>query len=129
MSVSNRIFSRLFYPESGFAATYGEVGLDVEKKIKEAEIAPYTVQMGTRPSDGQVVALGYQATGGAFIYNRSVARDTWGTDDPSYIKAMIGGGSGNWDQFWNAAETLKAKGYAIISGDGDIWRKRKCFFL
>lgn len=106
---------------SGYAATYEELGLDVRSKIIEAEIADYTVQIGTRPSDGKVVGLGYQATGGAFIYNRSVAIDTWGTDDPSYIKEQIGGGSGNWNEFWLAAEELKGKGYAIVSGDGDIW--------
>jgi len=90
-------------------------------KVKSAEIAPYSVEIGTRPSDGKVVALGYQATGGAFIYRRSIAKDVWGTDDPATIKTKIGGGSGSWDQFWVAAEELKAKGYGIISGDGDLW--------
>lgn len=106
---------------SSYAATYGELGLDVAAKIKEADIASYSVEIGTRPSDGQVVALGYQATGGAFIYNRTVAKETWGTDDPATIKDKIGGGSGNWDQFWKAADELKAKGFGICSGDGDIW--------
>ena len=106
---------------SAYAATYEELGLDVVNKIREADIASYSVEIGTRPSDGQVVALGYQGNGGAFIYNRSIAKDTWGTDDPSYIKDVIGGGSGSWDYFWAAADTLRGKGYAIISGDGDIW--------
>ncbi len=106
---------------SGYAATYEELGLDVVNKIREADIASYSVEIGTRPSDGKVVALGYQGNGGAFIYNRSIAKDTWGTDDPGYIKEVIGGGSGSWDSFWAAADTLRGKGYAIISGDGDIW--------
>lgn len=106
---------------SGFAATYKELGIDVDAKIKEADIAKYSVEIGTRPSDGEVVALGYQATGGAFIYRRSIAKDVWGTDDPATIKDKIGGGSNSWDTFWTAAEELKAKGYAIVSGDGDIW--------
>lgn len=107
---------------SGFAATYGELGLDVENKIKEAEIAPYSVQVGTRPRDGQVVALSYDATGSAFIYNRSVAKATWGTDDPAFVQEKIGGGTGNWDQFKIAAKELRSEGFAIISGAGDIWR-------
>ena len=106
---------------SSYAATYKELGIDVDKLIKDSAIADYSVQIGTRPSDGEVVGLGYQATGGAFIYRRSVAEATWGTDDPAVVKEKIGGGSGSWDQFWVAAEDLKAKGFGIISGDGDIW--------
>ncbi len=106
---------------SSYAATYKELGIDVDKLIKDSAIADYSVQIGTRPSDGEVVGLGYQATGGAFIYRRSVAEATWGTDDPAVIKEKIGGGSGSWDQFWVAADELKAKGFGIISGDGDIW--------
>ena len=105
---------------SGFAAPYKDLGIDVDKAIKDGQIADYSVQIGTNPG-GDVVALGYQATGGAFIYRRSVAKDVWGTDDPATVKEKIGGGSGSWDKFWTAAEELKAKGYGIISGDGDLW--------
>ncbi|MDR1668429.1 MAG: extracellular solute-binding protein [Oscillospiraceae bacterium] len=99
-----------------YAATYKELGIDVDALISSAGIAQYSVDIGT--ADNEVVALGYQATGGAMIYRRSLAIDTWGTDDPEEIKAKVGPG---WDQFWVAAEELKAKGYAIVSGDGDIW--------
>ncbi|NLK04439.1 MAG: carbohydrate ABC transporter substrate-binding protein [Clostridiales bacterium] len=100
-----------------FAAPYKELGIDVDRLLEEAEIAPYTVEIGTNPA-GQLVALGYQATGGAFIYRRSLAEQTWGTDDPAVIKDKIGPG---WDKFFGAAEELKAQGIAIISGDGDLW--------
>ncbi|MDO5126921.1 MAG: carbohydrate ABC transporter substrate-binding protein [Eubacteriales bacterium] len=103
-----------------YAMPYADLGIDIDAKIKEADIAQYSVDIGTNP-DGKVVALGYQATGGAFIYRRSIAKDTWGTDDPAEIAKKIGGGSGNLDAFWTAAEELKAKGYGIISGDGDLW--------
>lgn len=102
---------------SQYAAPYTSLGIDVNKKIKEAEIAQYTIDVGTN-KDGAVVGLGYQATGGAFIYRRSIAKDVWGTDDPAVIKDKIGPG---WDKFFEAAEELKAKGYGIVSGDGDIW--------
>ncbi len=103
-----------------YAAGYEDLGIDVAAKIAEADIAQYSVDIGTNP-EGKVVGLGYQATGGAFIYRRSVAKDTWGTDDPAEVSKKIGGGSGSWDQFWTAADELKAKGYGIISGDGDLW--------
>lgn len=100
-----------------FSAPYKDLGIDVTNQIKEAQIAQYTVDIGTNPS-GDVVGLGYQATGGAFIYRRSIAKDVWGTDEPAEITKKIGPG---WDKFFEAAEQLKAKGYGIVSGDGDPW--------
>jgi len=100
-----------------FAAPYKSLGIDVDKKLKEADIAPYTVDIGSN-SKGELVGLGYQATGGAFIYRRSIAKDVWGTDDPAVIKTKVGPG---WEKFFQAAEDLRKKNYAIISGDGDIW--------
>lgn len=102
---------------SGYAAPYEDLGIDVAADIEAADIAQYTIDIGTNP-EGKLVALGYQATGGAFIYRRSIAKDVWGTDDPAEIGKKIGPG---WDQFYAAADELKAKGYGIVSGDGDIW--------
>jgi multiple sugar transport system substrate-binding protein len=106
---------------SQFAAPYKDLGIDIDKEIKDADIAQYSIDIGTRPSDSAVVGLGYQATGGAFIYRRSIAKDVWGTDDPTEIAKKIGAGTGKWDDFFKAADDLKAKGYGIVSGDGDIW--------
>ncbi len=100
-----------------YAAPYTSLGIDVDKLVKEADIAQYTVDIGTN-HDGKLVGLGYQATGGAYIYRRSIAKDVWGTDDPATIKTKIGPG---FEKFFAAAEELKAKGYGIVSGDGDLW--------
>lgn len=104
----------------GYAMPYEDLGIDVASEIEAADIAQYSVDIGTNP-DGKVVGLGYQATGGAFIYRRSIAKDVFGTDDPAEISAILGAGSGSWDKFFEAAETLKGAGVAIISGDGDLW--------
>lgn len=103
--------------KSQHAMPYKELGIDVDNLLKEADIAQYSIDIGTN-SEGQVVGLGYQGTGGAFIYRRSIAKSVWGTDDPAKIKDKIGPG---WDKFFEAAADLKAKGYGIVSGDGDIW--------
>jgi len=102
---------------SQYAATYKDLGIDVDNQLKDADIAQYTIDIGTN-KDGNLVGLGYQATGGAFIYRRSIAKDVWGTDDPAEIAKIIGPG---WDKFYAAADDLKAKGYGIVSGDGDVW--------
>ncbi len=103
-----------------YAMPYKDLGIDVDAAIKDANIAQYSVDIGTN-TNGDVDALGYQATGGAFIYRRSIAKDVFGTDDPAEISKIIGGGSGSWDKFWEAAKKLKEKDYPIVSGDGDIW--------
>lgn len=105
---------------SQYAAPYEDLGIDVATSVKEADIAQYSVDIGTR-NDGKLVALGYQATGGAFLYRRSVAMDAFGTDEPAEIAKIIGGGSGNWDKFFEAAQQLKEKGYSICSTQGDLW--------
>ena len=104
---------------ASYAATYKDLGIDVDAEIEAADIAPYTIDIGSR--DGEVVALGYQATGGAMIYRSSIALDTWGTDDPAEIEEIVGAGSGNWDKFWDAAAQLKAKGYKVVAGGDDMW--------
>jgi hypothetical protein len=102
---------------ASYAAPYESLGIDVAGNLKKADIAQYTIDIGTNPS-GKLVGLGYQATGGAFIYRRSIAKDVWGTDDPAVIKSKIGPG---WDKFFEAAAALREKGYGIVSGDGDVW--------
>ena len=104
-----------------FAAPYDDLGLDTAAEIEAARIAQYSVDIGTRPSDGKVVGLGYQATGGAFIYRRSLAIQAFGSDDPDTVGAAIGAGTQSWDKFWEAAATLADNGIAIVSGDGDVW--------
>ena len=103
-----------------YALPYKELIPDVDEKIKAAEYAQYVVDIGKNTS-GDVVGLAYQSTGGAFIYNRTVAKDVFGTDDPAEIEKEIGAKSGSWNKFWEAAEACKEKGVAIISGDGDLW--------
>lgn len=104
-----------------YAMSYEDLGIDIDSEIAAADIAQYTVDVGTNPN-GAVVALGYQATGGAMIYRRSIAIDVFGTDDPDEIAEIFGGGSGNWDAFWDAADTLKDNGVSVVSGTSDIWQ-------
>ena len=56
------------------------------------------------------------------IYNAEIAKDVFGTDDPEQIEKITGAGSGDWDKFFKAADQLKAKGYAALSGPSDIWK-------
>ena len=104
-----------------FAAPYADLGIDIPGAVDAAQIATYAREIGTR-GDGAIVALPYQATGGALIYRRSIAQDVWGTDDPATIKNNVGPGI---DKFMAAAEEVKAKGYAMISGQNDLFHPMK----
>lgn len=103
--------------DSKYVIPYEELGLDVDRLLKEAKIPQYMIDAGTN-REGKLVALGYESTSGAFIYRRSIAKKVWGTDDPSVISGKIGPG---WDRFLEAAAELKANGYSICSGIRDIW--------
>ena len=102
---------------SQYALPYKDLGINIDQALVSADIAEYTVDIG-KNTDNEIVALCYHATGGAFIYRRSIAKDVWGSDDPNIIKTKIGPG---WDKFFEAAEALKTKGYGIISGCNDLW--------
>ena len=104
---------------SGWAMPYKDLGIDIDGMLNSAQIATYTYQLGTRPTDNQIVGLAFQNTGSGLIYRRSIARDVWGTDDPAVVAEKVGPG---WDKYIAAAGELAAKGYAIASGEGDIWQ-------
>ena len=106
--------------ESEYAAPYEDFIDDFNDKLEGADIAEYTSKVGSN-EEGKIVALGYQSTGCCFIYRRSIAKKVFGTDDPERIGEIIGAKTGNWDKFFEAAQKCKEKGYAMISGLGDIW--------
>ena len=105
---------------SSLAAPYADFIDNVDGKLKDAQIAQYTIDLGTN-TDGKLVALCYQCTGGAMIYSASIAKEVFGSDDPAAIEEAFGAGSQNWDKFWEAADKLKAANVAVVSGLGDIW--------
>ena len=101
------------------AMPYSELIPDIDARISESRIAPFTVEIGTRGADG-VVGLAFQSTGGAMIYRRSIAQEVFGTDDPERIAALTG--SNGWETFIDAARQLEAAGYAAVVGAGDLWQ-------
>ena len=80
-----------------------------------ADTYQYAKDFGTY--NGQLKAVTWQSTAGSVFYNRAIAKDVWGTDDPAEIQNKIK----DWDSFFAAAEELKAKGYKIVSGPKDVY--------
>ena len=77
----------------------------------------YTKQAATK-SDGTLRAVSWQGCPGGFVYRRSIAKEVFGTDDIEKIQEQVS----DWDKFAAAAETLKGKGYKMLSGYDDALR-------
>lgn len=107
---------------SEYAGTYKDLGIDVDQLIADAEITPYSVEYGTRASDGEVVGLSYQSTSSVMFYRASIAEETFGTSDPDEIGKIFGTGTNSWDSLLIASEELYNNGYAVVTGMEDLWR-------
>lgn len=83
-------------------------------KQYEEQAPGYVVDMG-RDSNGDVVALSWQATPGGFFYKRSIAKDVFGTDDPKAIGELLS----TSEKFLDAGRKLKEKNVKLITGFGD----------
>jgi hypothetical protein len=102
---------------ASYAAPYEDLISNLQGKLSDAQVAQYVVDVGTR--NGTIVALNYQATGSCLIYRRSIAIDTWGSDDPDLVASKTGPG---WDKFLEGAADLKAKGYYAVYSLGDLFK-------
>ena len=102
-----------------FALPYQELfGSSLAGFLSDARIGNFIQEAGTNQY-GHLVGLGYQSTGSAFIYRRSLAEQIWGSSDPATVQSKIGPG---YDKFLEAAEAAKAEGISILSGEGDLWQ-------
>ena len=105
---------------ASYAAPYSSFISNFSTKLSSAEIMQYSQDVG-KAANGGIVAMGYQGTAGVMFYNSVVAKNTFGTDDPSKISSIVGGGSGNWSKFYTACSKLKQKGYRAVSTLSDLW--------
>jgi ABC-type glycerol-3-phosphate transport system substrate-binding protein len=67
--------------------------------------------------NGELKAVTWQSTAGSVFYNRAIAKEVFGTDDPDEIQAQIG----DWDKFFAAADKLKEAGYKIVNGVDEVY--------
>ncbi len=97
--------------ESGFIGL-DKVGFDTATYDKEAY--DYTVEMGTY-NDTLKFAT-YEAHPGSFIYNKTIAKEVLGTDDPVEVQELIG----DPEKFLAVAKQMKDAGYYMTSGEDII---------
>ncbi len=77
----------------------------------------YTVQAAS-DSKGTVKGVSFQCCPAGVIYRRSIARDLWGTDDPTTVQTKIS----DWTKFNAVAAEAKAKGYYMTASFAETYR-------
>ncbi|MBO7451794.1 MAG: carbohydrate ABC transporter substrate-binding protein [Clostridiales bacterium] len=107
---------------SGYAVPYSNLGIDVDTMIEDAEIAPYTVDLGTRQFDDEVVALSYTSGACFMIYRTDIAEEVLGTSDPSEVASLMGAGTGKFDKLMNVADKMQKAGYFMTSSSQEFLR-------
>ncbi len=77
----------------------------------------YTQDIAT-DSEGKLKGLTWQGCPGVLFYNRAAAKEIFGTDDPAEVQEYVK----DWDTFVKTAETVKEKGYSMVSSVNDTYR-------
>lgn len=113
----------IFLVEADYALKYVDTEYTMPVKdlgITDTELAnqyKYTKDIVT-DSKGVLKGLSWQGCPGVLIYNRAIAKDVFGTDDPAEVQKKVS----DWAAFENTAEEVKAKGYKMVSGFDDTYR-------
>jgi hypothetical protein len=113
----------LFLVEADYALKYVDTDYTMavsDLGITDADLAnqyQYTKDIVT-DSNGNLKGVSWQGCPGALFYNREVAKEIFGTDDPEEVQAYVK----DWDTFTDTAKTLKDAGYSIVSSVNDTYR-------
>jgi len=113
----------MFLLEADYALKYvdADVTLPVEEVgISESELSnqyQYTKDIVTS-QDGKLKAVSWQATPCALIYNREIAKELWGSDDPDTVAAKVD----SWDNYYATAKEVADKGYYMQASVNDTYR-------
>ena len=99
------------FNEMGLFANLDEFGA----KDYEGKIVDYVWQVG-QDADGVQRAISYQITPAGIYYRRDIAEEVFGTSDPVEIGKLFA----DYDAIFDAAKTLKSKGYRIFASDSEI---------
>ncbi len=109
--------------EADYALKY--VNSDVTMNISDLGITDsdtadqfqYTKDIAT-DSDGNLKGLTWQACSAGMIYNRDIAAEVLGSEDPEDVQEAVK----DWDAYNETAAKLKEKGYTITSSVNDTYR-------
>ena len=113
----------IFLVEADYALKYVDTDFTMAVKdlgITDADVAnqyKYTKDIVT-DSNGVLKGLSWQGCPGILFYNREVAKEVLGSDDPAAVQEYVK----DWDTFVATAEKMQAAGYQMISSVNDTYR-------
>lgn len=113
----------LFLVEADYALKYVDTDYTMpvaDLGITDAELADqyqYTKDVMT-DSNGVLKGVSWQGCPGVLIYNREIAKDMWGSDDPDEVQKHVS----DWDTFYATGDELAAKGYKLTATVNDSYR-------
>ncbi len=113
----------IFLVEADYALKYVDTDYTMPVKdlgITDADLSEqyqYTKDVMT-DSNGVLKGVSWQGCPAGLVYNREIAKDVWGTDDPAEVQEHVK----DWDSFYAAGEEMKAKGYLLTSTVNDTYR-------
>ncbi len=104
----------LKYVDSPYTMSIADLGIsdaDLENQYQ------YTKDVVT-DSEGVLKGISWQAAPGVLFYNREVAKEVLGTDDPATVQEYVT----DWGKFVETAATMKDAGYYMTSSVMDTYR-------
>lgn len=104
----------LKYVDSDYTMAISDLG------ITDADVAnqyQYTKDIVT-DSNGVLKGLSWQGCPGVMFYSREIAKEVFGTDEPSEVQKKVC----DWDTYRATADELKEAGYQIGSSANDSYR-------
>ena len=115
----------LFLIEADYALKYTDADANVAMKLSDLGITDadlskqyqYTKDVVT-DANGDLRGASWQACSAGLIYDRAIAKEVLGSDDPDDVQAAVK----DWDTFNATADTLKKAGYNITSTVNDTYR-------
>lgn len=113
----------MFLVEADYAKKYVDTEYTMDIKdlgIKDSDIAEqfqYTKDVMTS-ADGVIKGLSWQGCPAGLIYNRAIAKEVLGTDDPAKVQEYVK----DWATYEKTAATLAAAGYKMTASVNDTYR-------
>lgn len=104
----------LKYVDTPYTMAMSDIGItdaDLSKQYK------YTKDVMT-DSEGVLKGVSWQGCPGVMFYNREIAKDVLGSDEPDKVQEAVK----DWDTFLATAKTMKDKGYMMSSAAVDTYR-------
>lgn len=113
----------LFLVEADYALKYVDTEYTMavsDLGITDSDLAnqyQYTKDIVT-DSKGVLKGVSWQGCPGVMFYNREIAKEVFGTDEPAEVQKKVA----DWDTYRATAEELKAAGYYVASSANDTYR-------